>query len=40
MFNYDGQFATGSTKGNLRLYGKVGSKTKNLFSFLEIQLDL
>ena len=40
MFNYDGQFATGSTKGNLRLYDKVGSKTKNLFSFLEIQLDL
>ena len=33
MSNYNGQFATGSTKGDLRLYDKVGSKAKNLFSF-------
>ena len=33
MSNYDGQFATGSTKGDLRLYDKVGVKAKNLFSF-------
>ncbi len=33
MSNYNGQFATGSTKGDLRLYDKVGIKAKNLFSF-------
>ena len=29
----DGQFVTGSTKGDLRLYDKLGIKAKNLFSF-------
>ena len=33
MSNYSGQFATGSTKGDLRFYDKVGTKAKNLFSF-------
>jgi len=33
MSNYNGQFATGSTKGELRLYDRIGVKAKNLFSF-------
>ena len=33
MSNNDGQFVTGSTKGELRLYDEVGKKAKNLFSF-------
>ena len=33
MSNNDGQFVTGGTKGELRLYDKIGNKAKNLFSF-------
>ena len=33
MSNTNGQFVTGSTKGDLRLYDKMGIKAKNLFSF-------
>ena len=33
MSNNNGQFVTGSTKGDLRLYDKMGIKAKNLFSF-------
>ena len=33
MSNNNGQFVTGSTKGDLRLYDKVGNKARNLFSF-------
>jgi len=30
---HDGQFVTGGTKGDLRLYDKIGVKAKNMFSF-------
>ena len=33
MSNNNGQFVTGSMKGDLRLYDKMGIKAKNLFSF-------
>ena len=33
MSNNNGQFVTGSIKGELRLYDKIGIKAKNLFSF-------
>ena len=33
MSNNNGQFVTGSIKGDLRLYDKMGIKAKNLFSF-------
>ena len=33
MSTNNGQFVTGSTKGELRLYDKMGIKAKNLFSF-------
>ena len=33
MSNNDGQFVTGSTKGDLRLYDKMGIRAKNKFSF-------
>lgn len=33
MSNNDGQFVTGSKKGDIRLYDKIGIKAKNLFSF-------
>ena len=33
MSNNNGQFVTGSSKGELRLYDKMGIKAKNLFSF-------
>ena len=33
MSNDNGQFVTGSIKGELRLYDKMGIKAKNLFSF-------
>ena len=33
MSNNSGQFVTGSIKGDLRLYDKMGIKAKNLFSF-------
>ena len=33
LANNNGQFVTGSTKGDLRFYDKVGVKAKNLFSF-------
>ena len=33
MSNNNGQFVTGSMKGDLRLYDKLGIKAKNLFSF-------
>ena len=33
MSNDNGQFITGSTKGDLRFYDKIGIKAKNLFSF-------
>ena len=33
MSNLNGQFVTGSTKGDLRLYDKMGIKAKNKFSF-------
>ena len=33
MSNDNGQFVTGSIKGDLRIYDKMGIKAKNLFSF-------
>ena len=33
MSNSNGQFVTGSIKGDIRLYDKMGIKAKNLFSF-------
>ncbi len=33
MSTNDGQFVTGSKKGDLRFYDKMGIKAKNLFSF-------
>ena len=33
MSNNNGQFVTGGTKGDLRLYDRIGIKAKNLFSF-------
>ena len=33
MSNNNGQFVTGSTKGDLRLYDRIGIKAKNVFSF-------
>ena len=33
MSNSNGQFVTGSIKGDVRLYDKMGIKAKNLFSF-------
>ena len=35
MSNYNGQFVTGSIRGELRLYDKMGFKAKNTFSFYE-----
>ena len=40
MSNDNGQFITGSIKGDLHFYDKIGIKEKNLFSFYGVQLDL